>query len=59
LANQIRFFGEDKEALDLANNSLTIAKKNGDSNLQQKAEWLIHTLETGEIPDYLAGERRQ
>ncbi|MGK0398784.1 MAG: hypothetical protein ACJA0I_001080 [Gammaproteobacteria bacterium] len=59
LANQIRFFGEDKEALDLANNSLTIAKKNGDSNLQQKAEWLIHTLVTGEIPDYLAGERRQ
>lgn len=59
LANQIRFFGEEKEALDLTKNSLEVAMKYGDSVLEQKAGWLIHSLETGEIPDYLAGERRE
>ncbi|MEW8351074.1 MAG: hypothetical protein AB2689_17215 [Candidatus Thiodiazotropha taylori] len=58
LANQIRFFGEEKEAIDLTKRSLDVAEKYGDSILEQKAKWLIHSLETGEIPDYLARERR-
>ena len=29
------------------------------SNLQQKSQWLIHTLEAGEIPIYLDGEHRE
>jgi hypothetical protein len=58
LANQIRFFGEEKEALELAKHALAVAKKYADHRLQQNAQWLIETLETGKIPDYLAGERR-
>jgi hypothetical protein len=59
LANQIRFFGEEKEALSLIKNSLAVARAHEDLILQQKIGWLIDTLETGEMPDYLAGERRE
>ena len=59
LANQIRFFGEDKEALELAKDSFFVAKKYEDHRLQQRAQWLIESLQTGKIPDYVAGERRE
>jgi len=59
LANQIRFFGEIEESKSLVNIAVDTAKKYGDERLLQKAKWLLHTLETGKIPDYLAGERRE
>jgi len=59
LANQIRFFGEEEEALDLAKSSLNVAQKYKDKALLKNAQLLIRTLETGEIPDYMAGERRE
>lgn len=59
LANQIRFFGEEKEAMGLVQNSLIVANRYEDHRLKQRSEWLIHTLETGVIPDYVAGERRE
>lgn len=58
LANQIRWHGGNNEALELVKSAIPIAEKHGDVILLQKAKWLMHTLETGEIPDYAAGERR-
>jgi hypothetical protein len=43
----------------LIKNSLAVARAHEDLILQQKIGWLIDTLETGEMPDYLAGERRE
>lgn len=59
LANQIRFFGDTKEALALVEDSVAVAAKHGDHRLLKKARWLKETLETGKIPDYLAGQRRE
>jgi len=59
LANQIRFLGEEKEALALTENVIVVAKKYYDQRLLQRAKWLKHSLETGKIPDYMAGERRE
>lgn len=59
LANQIRFLGEEAEALELVSAVIPIAAKHGDDDLLQKAMWLKESLETGKIPDYLAGERRE
>jgi len=59
LANQIRFFGEKEEALQLAEDASEIANKYDDQVLIKKTGWLISTLETGEIPNYLGGERRE
>jgi hypothetical protein len=58
LANQIRFFGEITEAKELVNTAVEVATRFKDHRLLQRAKWLIQTLETGKIPDYLAGERR-
>lgn len=58
LANQLRWHGGEKEALELVKTTLPVAEKYQDTLLLQKAKWLQHTLETGEIPDYAAGERR-
>jgi hypothetical protein len=58
LANQLRWHGGKTEALALVGSTIPVAEKHGDQRLLQKAKWLLHTLETGEIPDYLAGERR-
>lgn len=58
LANQIRFFDEEEEALRLAHDTLRVAERCGDQLLIQRANMLIETLESGHIPDYLAGERR-
>jgi hypothetical protein len=58
LANQIRWHGGNGEALELVKSTIPIAEKHGDVMLLQKAKWLKHTLETGDIPDYAAGERR-
>lgn len=57
LANQIRFLGEDKEALSLTNQVIAIAQKHSDPRLLQCARWLKETLETGKIPNYERGER--
>ena len=59
LANQIRFFGEEVEAMSLTKKAIEVANKYDDQSLLQKANWLVKTLETGEIPDYLSGERRE
>jgi hypothetical protein len=59
LANQLRWHGGKAEALALVKATIPVAEKHGDRRLLQKAKWLQRTLETGEIPDYLAGERRQ
>lgn len=58
LANQVRWHDGKKEAIDLVKSTIPVAEKHGDLLLLQKAKWLQHTLETGEIPDYVAGERR-
>lgn len=58
LANQLRWHGGGAEALALLKSVIPKAEALGDSILIQKAKWLQHTLETGKIPDYLAGERR-
>lgn len=57
LANQIRFFGEPAEAMELAKGAQEVATKFNDHRLLQRAALLIQRLETGKIPDYLAGER--
>lgn len=57
LANQIRFFGEEKEALELTNASIETAEKHEDMRLLQRSKWLKNSLETGKIPDYIHGER--
>jgi len=58
LANQIRFFGETDEAMELAKSARETASRLNLHRLLKRADWLIETLKTGEIPDYLAGERR-
>lgn len=57
LANQIRFFGEEREAKELVAAAIEVAKKYCDERLVQKAGWLLRTLESGRIPDHLDGER--
>lgn len=59
LANQIRWHGGKDEASALARSAIEVAQRHGDALLLQKARWLLHTLETGEMPDYMAGERRE
>ena len=59
LANQIRFFEEKDEALALVRESIEGAKKINNRILLQKAIWLEETITTGEIPDYIHGERRK
>lgn len=58
LANQIRWHGGVDEASALAMSAIEVAQRHGDLLLLQKAKWLLHTLETGKMPDYMAGERR-
>jgi hypothetical protein len=53
LANQVRWHDGKGEALALVKSTIPVAEKYGDL-LLQKAGWLQHTLETGEIPDYVA-----
>jgi hypothetical protein len=57
IANQLRFWGERTEALDLLRSSEVIADKYHDFRLQQASDNLRHTIETGRLPDYLHGER--
>ncbi len=58
LANQVRWHNGKSEAIELVKSTIPVAEKHGDLLLLQKAKWLQHTLETGEMPDYVAGERR-
>jgi hypothetical protein len=57
LANQIRFFDEIEEAKELVKGVIPVAEKYGDDDLLVKAKVLQKRLQTGEIPDYMAGER--
>lgn len=59
LANQIRFFGETAEAMELVKGAKEVANRFSDHRLLQRADFLIHTLESGKIPNYRAGERRE
>jgi hypothetical protein len=59
LANQLRWHGGGVEALSLVRSIIPKAEAYGNVVLVQKAKWLQHTLETGKIPDYAAGERRK
>lgn len=59
LANQIRFLGEEQTAKQLVDGIIPVAKKYGYDDLLRKATWLKESLETGIIPDYMAGERRK
>lgn len=54
LANQIRFFNEQKEALELTKNALTIAETFSDKVLLSTAKQLKERLESGEIPNYFS-----
>lgn len=58
LANQIRWHGGKDEAIALATSAIEVAQRHNDVLLLQKAKWLVNALETGDIPDYMAGERR-
>ena len=59
MANQIRFFDEKDEALSLIGTAVEIAEKYRDLDLLKKAGWLKESIETGKIPDYKHGERRE
>lgn len=59
LANEIRNFGEEKEATNLVKDVIETADKYEDHMLKQKAKWLLETLESGVVPDYVGGERRK
>jgi hypothetical protein len=58
LANQVRWHDGKEEALVIVKTTIPVAEKHGDRLLLQKAKWLQQTLESGEMPDYAAGERR-
>ena len=58
LANQIRFLGEAEEAKELIKAVIPIAEKY-DDELLRKARLLEERLQTGKIPDYMAGERAE
>jgi hypothetical protein len=58
LANQVRWHDATAEALALVKSTIPLAEKHRDRLLLQKAKWLQHTLETGKIPNYRGGERR-
>ena len=58
LANQLRWHDGRSEAIELVRSAMTVAEKHGDLLLLQKTKWLQHTLVTGEMPNYAAGERR-
>lgn len=59
LANQLDQFGEKEEARALTKTVIDIAKKYKDSSLLQTASWLEENLRTGQVPDYVHGERRE
>jgi hypothetical protein len=59
LANQLRWHDAKAEAIVLVKSTISVAERHGDLRLLQKARWLEHTLETGEIPNYADGERRE
>lgn len=59
-ANQIRDYGNEKDlALAIEREVLEWAKNNNDQRLQTQATQMIHTIETGEIPDYASQIREQ
>ena len=59
LANSLFTFGEKEEAKGLNKTVIEIAQKYNDNSLLQTAIWLKENLETGRIPDYVHGERRE
>jgi len=59
LANQIRFFGEIEEAKELVKAVILVAERYGEDDLRRKAGLLEERLQSGKIPDYMAGERAE
>ena len=59
LANQIRFLGEAEEAKGLIKAIIPVAEKCGDDDLRRKAGLLEKRLQTGKIPNYMAGEKAE
>jgi len=59
LSNQLNIFGETEEAKELNKKVTEIAKKYNDISLLQTAKWLEESLNTGKVPDYVHGERRE
>lgn len=59
LANQLHTFGDKEEALELNKIVFGIAEKYNDTSLLQTAGWLKVSLDTGKVPDYVHGERRE
>ena len=57
LANQLRVLGEPNEALSLVEKASEIANKYKDFRLEQSSRILKRTIESGEIPNYMHGER--
>ena len=59
LALQLKTFGDRDAALSLVEKARLIAEKYADVSLKQTTGWLIDTLTTGKMPNYVAGERRE
>ena len=59
LTNDLKNFGEIDEAKALNKTVIEVANKHNNKSLLQVALWLKETLETGKIPDYIHGERRE
>jgi hypothetical protein len=59
LANHLHTFGDKEEALELNKIVFGIAEKYNDTSLLQTAGWLKESLDTGKVPDYVHGERRE
>lgn len=55
LANDLRFFGEEKEALLILKQVMEYAKELGDKRLLTKSQILEKRIKSGEIPNYING----
>ncbi len=59
LANSLRMLGsaETKEAIQMEEEVLKIADELGDPILKKKAEILLQHMKTGDVPNYVGGEK--
>ncbi|MGH7802165.1 MAG: hypothetical protein ACREOW_16320 [Thermodesulfobacteriota bacterium] len=57
LANQLRGFGENDEAKELLYKVVEIATKHNEYKLLKYAHILLERIESGNIPDYMHGEK--
>ena len=59
LANQLTTFEEKSEAMSTMLKAKEIAQKFNDASLLQTVGWLEESLTTGEVPNYIKGEKRE